>query len=97
MTYTRHNISIMVKFPLWIGETPLGSRPLLIQDRRKQMVNYFPLRPISTIRMRRKRWNLPFYVVVLAAPAFDLDVQAPRCKKRPAKNKEKPPSSTLYC
>jgi hypothetical protein len=88
----------LVKFPLWTGETPLGSRPLLIQDRRKQMVNYFPLRPISTIRMRRKRWmTYLFTMVVLVAPAFDLDVQAPRHKKRPAKNKEKPPSSTLYC
>jgi hypothetical protein len=35
-------------------------------------------------------------MVFLTAPAFDLVDQAPRCKKKPAKNKEKPPSSTLY-
>jgi hypothetical protein len=48
--------------------------------------------------MRRKRWmTYHFMMIVIAALAFDLDFQAPRYKKRPTKNKEKPPSSTLYC
>jgi hypothetical protein len=46
------------------------------------MVYYFPPRPIyATIRMRREGWmTYLFTSVVLIAPTFDLDVQAPRRK-----------------
>jgi hypothetical protein len=48
--------------------------------------------------MRREGWMPYLYTLIfLIAPTFDFDIEAPRCKKRLARNKTKPPSSTLYC
>jgi len=52
------------------------------------MVYYFSSRPISTIIMRREGWmDYLFTSVVLIAPTFYLDFQAPRWKKIPTRKK----------
>jgi hypothetical protein len=77
-----------------MGLKKLGfQRPNQVEDYQKEKNgNYFPFRPISTGRIEeRNGWHTFLRWLSSLLQPFELYIQDPRCKKRPAKEQEEIP------